>query len=137
MAGKAELTERPVPRSPKETVRARVDAFNTGDADTVAAFYAEDALNHQVAYAPVAGRAAIRAMFETEFRRAKMVCEIENLFQDGDWAILEWADPLGLRGCECFRVEEGLIVFQRGYFDKLSFCRAQGLPLEDALKEGM
>lgn len=124
-------------RTPKETVRAWVEAFNAGDADAIAAFYAEDAVNHQVAYGPMEGRAAIKAMFETEFGRAKMVCNIETLFADGDWAILEWSDPLGLRGCGFFQVKDGLIRFQRGYFDKLSFFRAQGLPLEDALKEGV
>ncbi|XBQ16325.1 MAG: nuclear transport factor 2 family protein [Oceanicaulis sp.] len=124
-------------RSPKQTVRAWVEAFNSGDAERVAAFYHEDAVNHQVAYGPIEGRAAIRAMFETEFSRAEMVCEIENLFEDGDWAILEWTDPLGLRGCGFFKIEDGRIRLQRGYFDKLSFFRAQGLPLEDALKAGV
>ena len=63
-----------------------------------------------------------------------MVCQVENLFQDGEWAILEWSDPLGVRGCGFFQVKNGQIVFQRGYFDKLSFFRAQGIPLEEALK---
>ncbi len=63
-----------------------------------------------------------------------MVCQVENLFEDGEWAILEWSDPLGVRGCGFFQVKNGQIVFQRGYFDKLSFFRAQGIPLEEALK---
>jgi ketosteroid isomerase-like protein len=36
-----------------------VDAFNQADAEALADFYAEDAINHQVAEAPVHGRAAI------------------------------------------------------------------------------
>ena len=122
-------------RTPKQTVQAWVDAFNSGDADAVASLYHEDAINHQVAYGPLEGRDAIRGLFEREFARAEMVCVIENLFEDGDWAILEWSDPLGLRGSGFFRVSDGLIAFQRGYFDKLSFFKAQGLPLEDALKD--
>ena len=121
----------------KDTVRAWVDAFNTGSADAVAALYHDDAVNHQIAYGPMEGRAAIQAMFETEFARAKMVCVVENLFEDGEWVILEWSDPLGLRGCGVFHVIDGKIRFQRGYFDKLSFFKAQGLPLEDALKDGV
>ena len=35
----------------------------------MAAFYADDAVNHQVANAPVRGQAAIQAMFEKEFAR--------------------------------------------------------------------
>lgn len=47
---------------PSELVPAWVEAFNRGAADAQAAFYAENAVNHQVAESPVAGRAAIRAM---------------------------------------------------------------------------
>jgi limonene-1,2-epoxide hydrolase len=112
---------------PKELVRLWVEAFNRADADTLAGFYAEDAINHQVAEQPVTGRAAIRAMFAEGFAQATMVCIVENLFQDGDWAILEWRDPLGLRGCGFFHVVDDRIVFQRGYWDKLSFLRLQGL----------
>ena len=64
-----------------------------------------------------------------EFESARMTCIIENLFQDGEWAILEWLDPLGLRGCGFFHVVDGKIKFQRGYWDKLSFLRQHGLPL--------
>lgn len=46
-----------------------------------------------------------------------------------DAAILEWRDPLGLRGCGCFTVREGRIAFQRGYWDKLSFLRLYRLPI--------
>ena len=123
--------------SPKDVVRAWVAAFNRADVDALAALYAEDAINHQIAYGPLHGRAAIRNLFAVEFSRATMVCEIENLFAEGDWAILEWKDPLGVRGCGFFQIRDGLIAFQRGYFDKLSFFRAQGLPLEDALKDGL
>ena len=54
---------------------------------------------------------------------------IENIFQDADWAILEWRDPLGLRGCGFFKIENEKIVFQRGYWDKLSFLRQHDLPI--------
>ena len=114
---------------PRDVVEQWVEAFNRADADEVAAFYAEDAVNHQVVQDPVEGRAAIREMFANEFGRAEMVCEIENLFQDGEWAILEWKDPKGLRGCGFFHIVDGRIVFQRGYFNELSFLRQQGLPL--------
>ena len=113
---------------PKELVRAWVDAFNRADADALAAFYTEDAINHQVAEQPVQGRAAIRRMFAEGFAAAKMVCIVENLFEDGDWAILKWRDPLGLRGCGFFRISHGKIAFQRGYWDKLTFLNLHGLP---------
>lgn len=96
--------------SPKQLVSAWVDAFNQGNADKITEFYASDAINHQVA-------------------NAKMVCIVENIFEDGDWAILEWKDPIGLRGCGFFKVENSLITFQRGYWDKLSFLKAHNLPI--------
>ena len=115
--------------TPRELVTQWVDAFNRGDADEIAAFYSKDAVNHQVVQDPVVGRKAIREMFANEFARAEMVCLVENLFQDGEWAILEWRDPKGLRGCGFFHVVDDHIVFQRGYFNELSFLRQQGLPL--------
>lgn len=116
---------------PRDLVEEWIRRFNAGDVDGLAALYAEDAINHQVVTEPLLGRTAIRQMFALEFARATMVCVAENLFQDGDWAILEWSDPLGLRGCGFFQVRDGLIVFQRGYFDQLSFFRIQNLPVPD------
>lgn len=114
---------------PSDLVLEWIVRFNEADADGLAALYHEEAVNHQVALEPVRGRAAIQAMFAKEFGTAKMVCIPENLFEDGSWAILEWRDPLGLRGCGFFKVENELIVMQRGYWDRLSFLHAHGLPV--------
>jgi limonene-1,2-epoxide hydrolase len=119
---------------PRQVVEAWVAAFNAGDLTALAALYAEDAINHQVAYGPLLGREAIMAMLRMEFARATMVCVPEALYEDGDWAILEWSDPLGVRGCGFFRVVDGRIVLQRGYFDRLAFYGAQGIGLEDAAR---
>ncbi len=116
---------------PKQVLEQFIAAFNRADADALAALYAEDAVNHQVAEEPVRGRAAIRRMFADSFATAKMTCLVENLFADGEWAIMEWRDPLGLRGCGFFHVVDGKIVFQRGYWDKLTFLRQHGLPLPE------
>ena len=113
---------------PKELVRAWVEAFNRADVEALTALYEEQAVNHQVAESPVEGRDSIKEMLKKGFAAAKMVCIIENLFQDGEWAILEWRDPKGLRGCGFFHVRNGKIHFQRGYWDKLSFMKSHGLP---------
>jgi limonene-1,2-epoxide hydrolase len=112
--------------TPKVVVTKWVETFNRADADALTAMYAPDAVNHQVAESPVEGREAIRAFFQTGFATADMHCIIENLFEDGEWAILEWRDPKGLRGCGFFHVVNDKIVFQRGYWDKLSFLRTHG-----------
>lgn len=116
---------------PKQLVRSWVEAFNRADVDALVEMYSEDAVNHQVAEEPVRGREALHRMFTAGFEQATMVCQVENLFQDGEWAILEWRDPLGLRGCGFFHVVDDRIVFQRGYWDKLSFLRVQGLPMPE------
>jgi len=104
-----------------------VEAFNRADVDALADLYSATAVNHQVAEDPVAGREAIRVMFVQGFATATMVCLVENLFEDGEWAMLEWRDPLGLRGCGFFHVVNDQIVLQRGYWDKLSFLQLHGL----------
>ena len=68
-------------------------------------------------------------MFMAEFSTAKMACIPENIFEDGEWAILEWKDPLGLWGCDFFKVIDGKIKFQCGYWDKLSFLKMHNLPI--------
>jgi limonene-1,2-epoxide hydrolase len=115
--------------SPKVLIEKWVDAFNSRDVEKLSSFYAEEAINHQVNTEPLKGKNAIRKMFENEFACAEMVCIIENIFEDGNWGILEWKDPLGLRGCGFFKIENEKIIFQRGYWDKLSFLRQHKLPL--------
>ena len=66
----------------RELVRLWIEAFNQADADALADFYANDAVTHQVAEAPVHGRAAIRRKFAAELKSAKMVCILENIFED-------------------------------------------------------
>ena len=116
--------------TPKEVREKWIDCFNASGVEGIAALYADDAVNHQVANAPVAGKETIRRMFAGEFATAKMVCIVENIFEDGEWAILEWKDPLGLRGCGFFHIKNNLIVYQRGYWDKLSFLKQHNLPIE-------
>jgi NAD(P)H-dependent FMN reductase len=111
---------------PTALVEEWVSALNRGDVDALLSFYTPDAVNHQVAEAPAEGREAIRKLFVEAFARGPLVCIIENLFADGDWAMLEWRDPKGLRGCGFFHVVKSQIVFQRGYWDKLSFLRQEG-----------
>ncbi len=115
--------------TPKQLVQKWVEIFNSGNAEEIVKLYHDDAINHQVANEPVQGREAIKQMFTNEFATADMTCIIENIFEDGEWAILEWKDPLGLRGCGFFHVVEGRIKLQRGYWDKLSFLKLHKLPM--------
>lgn len=118
--------------TPKEVVETWVERFNAANAASLAELYHPDAINHQAVdmREPVIGKAAIQAMFERDFALAEMVCIPEAIHEAGNVAALEWRDPLGLRGCGFFTVHDGLIHFQRGYWDKLWFLKLHGLPIE-------
>ncbi len=118
--------------TPTDLIRLWVEKFNAADVDGLANLYAPDAINDQVVFsAPLRGRESIKEMFETEFSRATMVCIEERIYECGDTAILQWRDPLGLRGCGFFQLKEDQIIHQKGYFDQLSFFKAQGLDVPD------
>lgn len=115
--------------TPIEIVQKWIEAFNQSDLQTIVELYDDNATNHQVANEPVTGKKAIGEMFKREFQTAEMTCMPENIFQDGEWAILEWKDPNGLRGCGFFQIRNNKIIFQRGYWDKLSFLKLHNLPI--------
>lgn len=114
---------------PKELIIKWVNLFNEGNSRDLANLYHQDAINHQVTNEPVEGKASIQKMFADEFATAKMGCIVVNIFEDGEWGILEWKDPQGLRGCGFFHVLDGKIKFQRGYWDKLTFLRQHNLTI--------
>ena len=98
--------------------------------------YAIHAVNTQFAAGPpVVGREQIRAELRGFFLAFPDVTTTPvGLYSDGEWAILEWTGtgtwkgeflnqvPTGrsytLRGCGFFRVKDGLIQEQRGYWDR-------------------
>ena len=94
---------------PKEIVCRWVDAFNHHDVEAIVCLYHDNAVNHQVANVPVVGIDAIREMFTAEFAAADMTAIVENIFEDGQWAILE--RPLGaarLRIFSCCQWEDSI-----------------------------
>lgn len=133
---------------PKQLLQNWIDAFQRWDLDAVVACYAEDAVNFQVAAGePAVGIEQIRrdtAEFFHGFPDAWS--RVDNLMSDGDWAAWEWLgggtftgefygnEPTGksfeIRGCGFFNISNGKIVYQRGYWDKLSWFKQVGLPIE-------
>lgn len=117
---------------PKELILHWVDLFNQANAKEIAALYHEDAVNYQLPNEPVVGKKAIFDMFHKEFAQFDMTCIVENIFEDGAWGILEWKGPNDkMRGCGFFHIVDGKIKIQRGYWDKLTFLKEQGLPIPD------
>jgi steroid delta-isomerase-like uncharacterized protein len=78
--------------SPRDVVLAWVDAFNRRDAAAAAALYHEEAINFQVATGePTTGRQAMLDEFAYFFRAfPDNYTRPVSLFEDGEWAILEW-----------------------------------------------
>jgi ketosteroid isomerase-like protein len=79
-------------RTPREVIEEWVAAFNYRDSLRAAALYHEDATNWQVAAGePMVGRARIKEDLTSFFSAfPDNSTRIENLFEDGEWAILEW-----------------------------------------------
>jgi steroid delta-isomerase-like uncharacterized protein len=133
--------------SPRQIIEEWVLAFNARDAGRAAALYHDDATNWQVAAgSPIMGRAKIREDLIAFFAAfPDSVTHIENLFEAGEWAILEWSGgatwqgefagsaPNGktfaLRGCGFFHVVEGKIKVQRGYWDRATWFTQLGIPV--------
>ena len=133
---------------PKLLLQTWIDAFQRWDLDAVVECYADDAVNFQVAAGdPAVGIEQIRidtAEFFQGFPDAWS--RVDNLLGDGDWAAWEWLgggtfagefygnQPTGktfeIRGCGFFNFRDGKIVYQRGYWDKLSWFKQVGLPIE-------
>src|ERR687894_1068287 len=126
-------------KTPLEVVQAWVAAYNRRDAHAAAELYHEDATNFQVALSdPTVGRQAILEGLLSFFHAfPDNFTHPENLFEDGEWAMLEWFGggtwrgefagmapnrrSFTLRGCGFFHVPDGKILYQRGYFDKANW----------------
>ena len=134
-------------KKPREVIEEWVNAFNARDAAGAAALYHDDATNWQVAAGPpIVGNDAIKQDL-TEFFLAfpDSVTNIENLFEDGQWAMLEWSGgatwqgefagmaPNGraftLQGCGFFHVIDGKIKYQRGYWDRTTWFKQLRIPV--------
>ena len=132
--------------TPREVVEAWTAAFNARDAAAIGELYADDATNFQVADTPEHGKRAIAESFGNLFTAFPDIgFDVVNLFEDGDWAILEWKGwgtqlgefaghpPSGKRyellGCGFFRVRDGKITYQRGYWDKSTWFKQLGIPI--------
>lgn len=74
----------------KKLINHWVELFNKANAEKISELYHDEAINHQVTNDPIVGKEAIKNMFAEEFASAEMACIIENIFEDSDWAILEW-----------------------------------------------
>lgn len=120
------------PLGPEAVARAYLDAFGTGDADTIAAHVADDFVNEHTAAlgAGCRGRDAYRVALGAFL--ADMVdlrYDVEDLVVDGDRAAAfyrmtaRWqgATPISVRGVQRLVVRDDLIVRRTDYWDSAVF----------------
>jgi uncharacterized protein (TIGR02246 family) len=126
--------------SPKELVAEWARLMKVRDAEKVARLFHPEAVNLQIPFQlRLEGRDAIlsdlRAFF---FNVPDALTEVENIFCDGDWVILEWSSAgifmptgkhFGLRGCSIFQTREGKIIFQKSYWNSESWSLQIGRPI--------
>ncbi len=129
---------------PKEIVTKWCEFFNQRNSKKLTELYSDEAINYQVADEPIVGKKNIENSFDYFFNAFPDVgFKIVNLFEDGEWAILEWdgwgtqkgefvgAKPSNrsytLQGCGFFHIKNDKIVFQRGYWDKISWYKQLGI----------
>src|SRR5262245_17283349 len=103
-------------KRPKEILTEWVRLMNTHEPEALAELYDEKATNFQVALGkPIIGKKAIMEDFRSFFENIPdTFTRIENLFEDGEWAILEWSGggtfqptrkSFTLRGCGFFQIK--------------------------------
>ena len=106
-------------------VRSFCEAFSRRDIDELLTYFAEGAVYHNIPFAPITGRDAIRAAFETFVPTSP---EIEFVLlhtaSSGSVVFTERIDKLSLRGTKValpvagvFEVADGKITAWRDYFD--------------------
>ncbi|MBF6266982.1 SgcJ/EcaC family oxidoreductase [Nocardia farcinica] len=122
---------------PDAVVRALCQAWSTPDPDAIAAYFAEDAVYHNIPMEPVIGRTAIRefvAGFLTTFEAIDF--EIHHQVAADGVVMNERTDtmrgkdgratPLPVMGV--FEVRDGLITAWRDYFDMAAVTAAFAPP---------
>ncbi|MGH9034083.1 MAG: SgcJ/EcaC family oxidoreductase, partial [Acidimicrobiia bacterium] len=85
--------------NPSDVVRRFCDAWSAGDVDALMAFFADDAVYHNIPIEPVTGVEAIRAAIEGFTQGVeKIEFRVDNVAADGDVVLTERVDAFHLPG---------------------------------------
>lgn len=119
----------PTDAASEDVVRRFCAAFGRRDLDEILGFFTEDAVYHNVPFAPVEGHAAIRTVLETFVPGSPEIeFELLHLASDGPVVHTERVDRMTFGGkavevavAGVFEVEDGRIRAWRDYFDPRAF----------------
>ncbi|MFA5882952.1 MAG: limonene-1,2-epoxide hydrolase family protein [Acidimicrobiia bacterium] len=113
----------------EQLVREFCDAWKQRDVDAILAYFADDAIYHNIPIAPAEGLDAIRAVVEMFVPPADGIeFVIHNIFSSGDMVFTERTDrfvmgdkTIELPVAGVFELREGKIAAWRDYFDLQTF----------------
>ena len=115
--------------TPIDIVRRFCDTWSTGDLDALMAFFAADAVYHNIPVAPVEGVDAIRqtiAGFTTGVKQVSF--DVRHIVAAGDVVLTERVDVFEFDGGRVelpvsgtFELRDGKITAWRDYFDMNQF----------------
>jgi steroid delta-isomerase-like uncharacterized protein len=131
--------------TPEQIAIHWISAYNAHDVAAATALYDENVTNLQLPWGKtVQGREAMRGVYLKIFQAFPDIrIEAENIVEEGGAVVVEWRfggtmrgefaghAPTGrafdMRGCEVFRVHDGKIREQRGYWDKATMFAQLGI----------
>ena len=121
-------------RDPEAIVREFCAVWSTRDIDGILAWFADDAVYHNVPIAPVRGHAEIRGVLEMFVPPAsKIAFEVLAIASRGNLVFTERVDrftvgdkEIALPVAGVFEVRDGKIAAWRDYFDLASYQRQLG-----------
>mgnify|MGYP002627226973 CR=1 FL=1 len=98
----------------KELIGKYMEVFNTKNSDVLSQFYSKNAIIQRSNGEPMFGWDELVDYLKKDLQTAK-TRKIENIFEDGEWAVLEWSEVGGKRGCKIFKIVAEKILVQRNY----------------------
>ena len=113
-----------------DLIRRFCAAWATGDIAQIVAFFADDAVYHNMPIQPIQGKDAIKGVIEqfiAPFERAEF--EVTHIAAAGDVVLTERIDrffgakPVELPVMGTFEVRDGKIAAWRDYFDLATWTR--------------
>ena len=119
----------PTDTASEDVVRAFCDAFARRDVDELVGWFTDDAVYHNIPFAPVQGHDAIRTVLETFVPGSPEVeFELVHIASDGPVVHTERIDrmtfggrPIEVAVAGVFEVADGRIRAWRDYFDPRAF----------------
>ncbi|MBO7370592.1 MAG: nuclear transport factor 2 family protein [Campylobacter sp.] len=98
----------------KELIAKYMEVFNAKNAEALGEFYNKNAVIQRTNGEPMFGWDELFGYIKKDLQSAK-ARKADNIFEDGEWVILEWSETGGKRGCKIFKIVGEKILVQKNY----------------------